>query len=439
MRFPNPDVASCRPIWKVHQPMPRLAFALALILSASPAAAQDTREQIAADQRKARSGEVRPVEPGRLERTFLTLSDERVLDRLFNPRRGLFVRTGLPVQGAAIAAGPAWRASDFNRRYTFTASTAVSVSREWIGELALQVPDLVPSLGADRVFADLSVSRSGRIGNEFWGLGMSSADADPSVFRLSQRIGAGTLGVRVTPWLSTGTTVSWLTPHVRSTSTGGGPSILDVYDESTAPGLATQPTFFRSDVFVDLDYRDSQPPTRTAPRLDRLPLTGASSGGRYQVRFASYNDTEAEHYSFTQTTIDLQQHLPLLQGHRVLSLRALGVFSDPEAGHEVPFYLSPTYGGLAMGRGFQTFRFRDRHLLVLQGEYRYQVSPLLGGAVFLDAGQVAPTAHALAWSQFETTYGVGVRFGFGGAAALRMDFALGGDAPSFIMAFGHAF
>ena len=418
----------------------RAAVVMAVGLCVSmPAAAQDTRAAIAAEQRLARSREVRDTEPGRIERTFLTLSGERVLDRLFNPRHGLFVRAGLPTEGASMAVGPAWRASDFNRRYTFTASTAMSVSREWIGELALQMPDLLPAVADDRFFAEVSVSRSGRLLSDFWGMGLSSADADRTSYRVSQQLGAGTLGVRVLPWLSAGTRASWLTPHVRPTRTGGYRSILDVFDESTAPGLSVQPTFFKGDVFVDLDYRDSIPPTRTAPRLDRLPLAGASRGGRYQVTFSSYRDTEEDRYSFRQTRIDLQQHVPLLRGQRVLSFRALAVLSDPSAGNEVPFYLAPTFGGVAMGRGFPTFRFRDRHLLVLQGEYRYQINPLMSGAVFVDAGQVAARARALVWSKFETTYGFGVRFGAAGAAALRFDLAFGGDRPRLVLGMGHVF
>jgi outer membrane translocation and assembly module TamA len=105
----------------------------------------------------------------------------------------------------------------------------------------------------------------------------------------------------------------------------------------------------------------------------------------------------------------------------------------------VPFYLSPTYGGLNLGRGYPTFRFRDRNMLALQAEYRYQVSPLISGALFVDAGQVAPSVRAIQWSQLKTTYGTGVRFGAAGGAALRFDLAFGGNSPTFIFGLGHAF
>src|SRR5690349_18099315 len=121
-----------------------VVVAVVLVTRVTPAVAQQTREEIAAEQRRARSEELQPTEPGFVERAMLTLSDERLMDRLFDPRYGWFVRVGLPVEGASFAAGPAWRASDGGRHYTFTASAAGSISREWLGELALQIPDVMP-------------------------------------------------------------------------------------------------------------------------------------------------------------------------------------------------------------------------------------------------------------------------------------------------------
>ena len=415
------------------------ALTAALLISIpAPAAAQQTREEIAAEQRRARSRDARPKEPGRVERTLLRFSDERILDRWLNPRRGFFVRVGLPNEGAAFGAGPAWRASDPGRRYTFTASAAASISREWLGELALQVPDALPGLGHDRFFADLSLSRSGRIENEFWGLGNESQQSSRSVFRVAQTAVGGTFGVRLMPALSVAATASRLDPRIKGVKSSELP-ITALFDESSAPGVTTQPPFIRSGIAIDVDYRDSTPPARTGTRLDRVPLAGASRGGRYQVALASFDDRAFERYSFRRTTIDLQQFVPLLHGHRILAFRALAVLSSTSSGQEVPFYLSPTFGGLNVGRGYPTFRFRDRNMLALQAEYRYQVNPLVSGGVFVDAGQVAPRVSAIEWSAFKTTYGAGVRFGAAGGAALRFDLAFGANSPTLLMGLGHAF
>jgi len=320
----------------------------------------------------------------------------------------------------------------------FTASSALSLAGEWIGEARLELPDLVPAIGDSRVFGRASVAKSGRVVSDFWGLGPSSVDADRTAYRESETFTGGTIGVHLAPWLTAGTTVAWLDPSIRARHSIGRP-ITDLFDEATAPGLIEQPAFVMNEVSLDVDYRDSNPPTRTARRFDQLPIAAASHGGWYRLSIGSYSDRDLKRYSFRQTTIDLQQHVPFLQGFQVLSMRALAVLSDAGDGQAVPFYLSPTYGGINLGRGYPTFRFRDRNLLALQAEYRYRVNTLISGALFVDSGQVASRARDFGWSQFRTTYGVGLRLGWGGAAALRLDLALGGDRPALVFGMGHAF
>jgi hypothetical protein len=415
-----------------------VVVAAGLVAAALPAAAQETREEIAAAQRQERSRDLQPTEPGFVERSMLALSQDRVMDRLFDPRKGFFVRVGLPVEGASFAAGPAWRASDPGRHYTFTASAVGSISREWLGELSLSIRDVLPQIGRNRFFADLSLSRSGRVENEFWGLGNSSTEDVKTAFRLAQTSVGGTFGVRLMPWLRVAGTAARLSPEVKAKRSSGR-VITDEFDESTAPGLIRQPDYIRSGINVDLDYLDTMPPTRTAVRLDPLPIPGAARGGHYQVSYAAYHDQDFDHYSFRKTTVDLQQFVPLFYGHRVFAFRALAIMSDTSDGNDVPFYLQPTYGGLNVGRGFPTFRFRDRNMLALQGEYRYLINKLMNGAIFVDSGQVAPRVGDFGWSRFKTTYGTGIRFGNAGGAALRFDLAFGGEGPTFIFGLGHAF
>lgn len=398
---------------------------------------QITRASIAAEQRARRAVESGTGQ-GRVERAFLHLSDDRVLERVFNPRRGWFIRFGLPTEGASPAAGPAWRAGNPEHTYIFTASAAVSISREWLGEVALQLPDLFPATGANRIFGAVSVSRSGRVENEFWGLGPATGDAVRARYRMAQTFTSGSIGVRLAPWFTVTGGTGWLDPHLDNAGRAEQP-IDEAFNETLAPGLVAQPSFLRTEAAADLDYRESLPPSRTARRFDQVPLSGASRGGRYRMSVAYYSDREVHRYSFRQTTVDLQQHFAFVKGARGVSLRALAIMSDPHDDNAVPFYLSPTYGGVSVGRGWPTFRFRDRNLLALQAEYRYQVNPLVHAALFADSGQVARTVDAFTWPQFRTTYGFGVRFGAAGGAALRLDMAFGGDAPTFIFGMGHAF
>ena len=86
----------------------------------------------------------------------------------------------------------------------------------------------------------------------------------------------------------------------------------------------------------------------------------------------------------------------------MLALRAIGAFTDADGGQSVPFYLQPTLGGHRDLRGFRESRFRDQNTLLLGAEYRWQAWWALDGALFVDAGTVAPTRRGLSLSNMES-------------------------------------
>jgi outer membrane translocation and assembly module TamA len=125
----------------------------------------------------------------------------------------------------------------------------------------------------------------------------------------------------------------------------------------------------------------------------------------------------------------LQQFIPFWNETRVLALRVLADHTDGLGQGQVPFYLMPTLGGARLLRGYDRQRYRDRSLLLLSAEYRYEINPFLMAALFYDAGQVAPD-----WSDFRArdlrdAYGIGFRFGYSNAVALRSDIVFGGEDP----------
>jgi outer membrane protein assembly factor BamA len=106
----------------------------------------------------------------------------------------------------------------------------------------------------------------------------------------------------------------------------------------------------------------------------------------------------------------------------------------------VPFYLQRTLGGPDDLRGFRRFRFRDRHLLLLQAEYRWEIFTAVDGAIFYDAGKVASRLEDLNLSDLESDYGIGFRFGTRDGVFLRVEGAFGSSAGKhFILRFGHVF
>jgi len=104
----------------------------------------------------------------------------------------------------------------------------------------------------------------------------------------------------------------------------------------------------------------------------------------------------------------------------------------------VPFYLLPTLGGSYSLRGFRSFRFRDRSLLLLQSEYRWRVNDFVHGAVFYETGAVGPQLSDL--GGLRRDYGVGLRAGSRNGVAFRADVALGsGEGTRILIRFDNAF
>ena len=203
-------------------------------------------------------------------------------------------------------------------------------------------------------------------------------------------------------------------------------SIQDVFDDASTPGLDRQPNFLRYEVSADFNYRQ--------------PLGNPRRGGRYFVAYSHFDDRDLDAYSFSRVNVDLQQYIPLLSDRRVLALRMVTSASDTTDQNQVPFYLQRTLGGPDDLRGFRRFRFRDENLLLLQAEYRWEIFTAVDGAIFYDAGKVASRIEDLDFSDLESDYGIGFRFGTVNGIFLRVEGAFGSSGGKhFILRYGHVF
>ena len=190
--------------------------------------------------------------------------------------------------------------------------------------------------------------------------------------------------------------------------------------------LPEQPNFLRAEAGVEFNTR--QP--RGNPR----------QGARYALSYQRYEDQDGGQFDFDRVEIDLQQYISLYRHRRVLALRGLVSMSDAVSGGDVPFYYQRTLGGPDDLRGLSRFRLRDRNLLLLQAEYRWEIFTAMDGAIFYDAGKVASRREDLDLKDLETDYGIGFRFGTRNGVFLRVEGAFGSsDGPKFIMRFGHVF
>jgi len=406
-----------------------LARVLALVvvvahgLAVAGAFAQEpaTRGEVLEREREEKSKELTPPQTGRVERALLALENGRFFERLLAPPEGFYPKIGNITAGSGFAVGPAYRrAGLFGERADFSAFAAGSIQRYWMLDARLTLP----ALAGGRLFADVHGRLYDFPSEDFFGLGPESNRDDETTYTLrSSQVGAAG-GVRPLSWLSLGAGVDHLTPSISSGRDGR--TIEELFDPSQAPGLDFQPDFVRWEVFADINAREP----RGNPRR----------GGQYKLVYQRFDDRDLQRYSFNRMDVDVQQYIPLLRDRRVLALRAMASASDADAGQEVPFYFQRTLGGPDDLRGFRRFRFRDNNMLLLQAEYRWEIFTAVDGAIFYDAGKVAPRREDLNLQDLESDYGIGFRFGTRNGVFLRVEGAFGSSGGKhFIMRFGHVF
>ena len=110
--------------------------------------------------------------------------------------------------------------------------------------------------------------------------------------------------------------------------------------------------------------------------------------------------------------------------------------TSTEDGREVPYFLMPQLGGGSDLRGYPSWRFRDRHSLLLSGEYRWTPSHFVDMALFMDAGKVVSTRGQIDFENLRRSYGIGIRFHAPAATILRIELARTSEALALIFGFG---
>ena len=133
------------------------------------------------------------------------------------------------------------------------------------------------------------------------------------------------------------------------------------------------------------------------------------------------------------------QHIPILRENWVISLRGR-LESTLDDDDQVPYFLLPSLGSGSTLRGYSSWRFRDRHAVLLSGEWRWIPNRLaLDMAFFYDTGMVAPRLDAIALNSFVSDFGVGVRFHGPARTPLRVELAKGREGMRLVFAASAAF
>ena len=164
----------------------------------------------------------------------------------------------------------------------------------------------------------------------------------------------------------------------------------------------------------------------------------ARRGGYYAVSWHDFQDPD-DLFGFQRVDYEALQHIPIGRDAWVLSLRGRVETTYTSDGQEVPYFMMPSLGGGSDLRGFNSWRFRDRHSLLFSAEWRWIPSRARDAAIFYDTGTVAERRDDLSLSNRKSDVGFGVRFHGPVSTPLRIELARGSEGLRIVFAASAAF
>jgi outer membrane protein assembly factor BamA len=132
------------------------------------------------------------------------------------------------------------------------------------------------------------------------------------------------------------------------------------------------------------------------------------------------NEVLGSNFNFRRASIDVA-HYQALTKKTVFANN----FNLVSMHGEIPFQQLALLGGAKKMRGYIEGQLRDRHLWLLQTEFRAKIRGRFGAVAFAGAGAVSPKLDDLLTQEVHFTYGAGIRFRMSKKEDIniRLDFA----------------
>ncbi len=375
--------------------------------------AQETREAIVAAAQAEKAANLVPYKPGGAEQLLIKVKRE-----FLELPSGFYPVFASVYSGGGFTLGAGYRQFygdrtfwDVKGLYSISGYKRVEVSTDSLGH------------AGGRLDLHLRTGWMDATQVDYFGLGINSPQSTESNFRLKEAyVGAGLNGRAAGP-IVYGAGVAY-EDYTTQSGTGTIPSIEDVHTPATAPGLGSNPVYLHTSAFGGLDSRPS-------PGYAR-------HGSLFQVSYHNYADRNST-YSFDRADVEVVQHIPLLRENWVISLHGL-LQTTLDDGDTVPYFLLPSLGSGSTLRGYGSWRFRDRHSLLMSGEWRWIPSRMgLDMAIFYDTGKVASEWDGLSLKGLAHNVGVGIRFHGPLSTPLRVELAKGREGFHLVFAGSAAF
>jgi hypothetical protein len=284
---------------------------------------------------------------------------------------------------------------------------------------------------------------------EYFGLGQDTSRSARSWFGQSEMIvGGSALWPLGTPLnLSLFGEANGRFVNLRSSRGQTSPSIEQLYNEASAPGLLRQPgtaqfgeglrahpSFFNG--FVRLNYAATY--QQYAASDSRFSFTRLVTDLNHT--FPLYRRTQSyaprEFNGPDQCATDPQsQRCPSVSRNLEGSfgLRFLMTQSYVRTGHTVPFYFAPTLGGSDINgnpalSSYDDYRFRGPNAILLRGTFEHSLGKWPIGAIFMaEEGKVGMQPGDLDLTHLAHSFGAGLTLRAGGFPAVYLMFAWGGQ------------
>jgi hypothetical protein len=390
----------------IVQPAVSIAVAFAAVLLTSPPVeAQDTREQVIAAEQQAKAQHLEAEGPTRAEVVVVRVMRSPLLAGSGGP----FPWFGSVYEGTGFGTG-----FGYLRRMPHSSSLTAIGGISINGSTLLSLDYMAPGLADDRLqpFASIHWTRAKDVA--FYGLGNDSSLDRRAGYNYDPFTVSTGVRFRAAEWLSF--TASYESIGFETHVLGSRTDPLTLQRLSDNSRLRFNGTQFG----IAFD-------TRTSPAY-------STHGTLLQATTAYFSETHDQPFEFRQTQYKAVQLIPLVREQFVLAFRALATFTNPDSGNSAPLALLPYIGSGSTLRGFTNRRFVDRDAVVLTAEYRWRPSRYLDMALFVDSGQVSPTARELAWDRMRTSWGIGARLHGPALSAVRAELARSSEGFQLVFA-----
>ena len=372
--------------WSVSSGDPRRSHdavftALALVCAFAPCApvlAQGSRHEEIARLQAEKAARLHP---------YREHAGERVLDRVeafLGAGEGVYPWLGSVYAGGLLGIGAGYRRT-IGDTGVMNALGAWSLRNYKLARLDVKLPELAGrrvAIAPHALWLDAPAV-------DFYGTGLDTTREQKTTYAYSPTVAGVNATVRITDWFVLGA--------------GGEAQSI----ETDLAGDDIRYLIARAAAGVDW---------RSSPGYSR-------AGGLYRIDWAHHDARSGGPFAFSRIEAEAVQLVPLFRESSVIALRGLVTTTDTSGGNTVPVFMLPALGGSNTLRGYPSWRFRDRHRLLLSGEYRWMASQVIDMALFVDAGTVAPRRGDLRLRDLKKDVGIGIRLHGPTFTAVRLDLA----------------